>query len=68
MSTFEFEGVPGHVSLETLILEALSNGKTKVTGSSVFQSIEDRDGMLSAGMEEGAKETWDRLAELLTTL
>jgi uncharacterized protein YndB with AHSA1/START domain len=68
VSTFEFEGMPGHVSLETTIFEALPDGKTKLTGSSIFQSVEDRDGMLSAGMEGGAKETWDRFAELLATL
>jgi uncharacterized protein YndB with AHSA1/START domain len=67
VSTFEFEGVPGHVVLETARFEALPDGKTRVTGSSVFQSIEDRDGMFSSGMEEGAKETWERFAELLTT-
>jgi hypothetical protein len=30
--------------------------------------VEDRDGMLSSGMEQGAAETWDRLAELLETI
>jgi uncharacterized protein YndB with AHSA1/START domain len=35
---------------------------------SVFQSVEDRDAMLGAGMEEGAAETQDRLAELLEKL
>jgi len=68
VSTFEFEGVPGHVVLETATFEALPNGKTKVTASSVFQSLEDRDGMIQSGMESGAKETWERFAELLATL
>jgi uncharacterized protein YndB with AHSA1/START domain len=62
--TFEFEPVPGHVSLETATFEE-HDGKTKLTDRSVFQTIEDRDGMLQSGMEEGAVETWDRLAELL---
>ena len=65
--TFEFEGTPGHVSLETLTLEEI-NGKTKVTGKSVFQSVEDRDEMLREGMEEGVIESMDRLAELLATV
>jgi uncharacterized protein YndB with AHSA1/START domain len=64
VDTFEFEGTPGHVSLETLTLEEIG-GKTKVTGKSVFQSVEDRDGMLAEDMEEGVLETMDRLAELL---
>ena len=67
IDTFEFEGVPetGHVSLETLTLEELPGGRTRLTTQSVFQSVADRDGMLQSGMEEGVNETYDRLAELL---
>ena len=64
VGTFEFEGMPGHVSLETVTLEDLK-GKTKLTEKSVFQTVEDRDGMLKSGMEEGVAETMDRLAELI---
>jgi uncharacterized protein YndB with AHSA1/START domain len=65
--TFEFEGMPGHILLETITLEN-HNGKTKVIDSSVFQSVEDRDGMIQSGMESGAAESWDRLEKLLKTL
>src|SRR4051794_32418110 len=65
--TFEFEGMPGHVMLETLAFEE-HNGKTKMTDSSVFQSVEDRDGMLQSGMEGGAAESLDRFAMLLKAL
>ena len=67
IDTFEFEGLPetGHVTLETMKLEALSGGRTRLTVQSVFQSVADRDGMLQSGMEEGLNETYDRLAELL---
>lgn len=64
VQTFEFEGVPGHVSLETVMLEE-QNGKTKWTSTAVFQSLEDRDGMVQSGMEGGAIELMDRLAELV---
>jgi uncharacterized protein YndB with AHSA1/START domain len=66
--TFEFEGLPetGHVSLETLTLEELPGGRTRLTAHSVFQSVADRDGMLQSGMEAGARETYDRLTALLT--
>ncbi len=67
VNTFEFEGMPGHVSLETATFEEIG-GKTKVTTRSVFQTVEDRDNMLKSGMEEGVFETMDRLAELLGTL
>ena len=65
--TFEFEGMPGHVSVETLALVE-QDGKTTLTATSVFDSVEDRDGVLQSGMEAGARETWDRLAELLKTI
>jgi uncharacterized protein YndB with AHSA1/START domain len=67
ISTFEFEGLPekGHVILETTRFEALSNTKTKLTSQSVFQAVEDRDGMLQSGMEEGVNESYERLDELL---
>jgi uncharacterized protein YndB with AHSA1/START domain len=62
--TFEYEGVPGHVLLETVTLEEV-DGKTTMTEQSVFQSVADRDGMVAAGMESGAVEMMDRLEELL---
>jgi uncharacterized protein YndB with AHSA1/START domain len=67
MWTFEWEGMPGHVSVGTLELEE-QDGKTTITSTSVFDSVEDRDGMLQSGMEEGAVETYDRLDEYLETL
>jgi uncharacterized protein YndB with AHSA1/START domain len=67
VSTFEFEDASGHISLETALFEE-HDGRTKLTGKSVFQSVEDRDEMLKAGMEEGLAETMDRLAELVEKL
>jgi uncharacterized protein YndB with AHSA1/START domain len=68
VQTFEFEGVPGHVALDTLRLEDLGNGRTRVTTHSVYQSIEDRDGMVEAGMSQGVNEGYERLDELLARL
>ena len=62
--TFEFEGMPGHVLLETITFEE-QDGKTHMTDRSVFQSVADRDGMLQSGMESGAAESYDRLDEYL---
>jgi uncharacterized protein YndB with AHSA1/START domain len=67
VQTFEWEGLPGHISVDTLTLEE-QDGKTKVTIVSTFDSTEDRDGMLQSGMEGGANESWDRLEELLATM
>jgi uncharacterized protein YndB with AHSA1/START domain len=67
VQTFEYEGAPGHVSLETATLEDV-DGRTKVVAMSVFQSVEDRDAMVQSGMAEGASETYDRLEKLLQDL
>ena len=66
--TFEFEGAPGHILLETVTFEALPGGRTRITDQSVFQSVADRDGMLAEGMEVGATESMDRLAALVEKL
>jgi uncharacterized protein YndB with AHSA1/START domain len=65
--TFEWEGLPGHVSVDTITFEE-HDGKTTTTVNSLFDTVEDRDGMLQSGMESGAAETWDRLAEYLEVL
>lgn len=67
VQTFEFDGMPGHVSLETATFEEV-DGQTKYVAVSVFQSIEDRDGMAQSGMEEGASEGMARLAEVIQSL
>ena len=67
VQTFEFEGMPGHVSVETLRLEDLG-GRTRMTVTSQFDSVMDRDGMLQSGMEKGAAESYERLSEYLQTL
>ena len=64
IQTFEFEPMPGHVILETMTFEDLG-GRTRISGSSAFQTVEDRDGMVAAGMEGGLAEGYDRLDDLL---
>jgi uncharacterized protein YndB with AHSA1/START domain len=65
--TFEFEGMAGHIVVDTITFDE-HDGKTTVSATSLFSSVEDRDGMLESGMESGANESWDRLAELLERL
>jgi uncharacterized protein YndB with AHSA1/START domain len=67
VQTFEFEGAPGHVSLDTLTLEE-SEGRTIARGRSVFESVEDRDAMVQSGMEHGMNEGYERLDELVARL
>ena len=63
--TFEFEPMAGHITTDTLIFEELPDGKTKITATTAFDTLEDLEGMLQSGMEGGAVESWDRLEELL---
>jgi uncharacterized protein YndB with AHSA1/START domain len=64
VQTFEWEGLPGHVSIETAEFEDLGD-RTKVITTSLFHTPEERDGMLASGMEHGLNETYARLDELL---
>jgi uncharacterized protein YndB with AHSA1/START domain len=68
VQTFEFDGYPGHVSMDCMTLEELPGGRTKITIQSIFQSVEDRDGMVQAGMEKGVREGYERLDEMLEGL
>jgi uncharacterized protein YndB with AHSA1/START domain len=65
VQTFEFEGYPGHVSLDSMTLEELSGNRTKITIQSVFQSVSDRDGMIQNGMERGINDGYDKLDEIM---
>ena len=65
VQTFEFEGYPGHVSLDCMTLEELPGNRTRATIHSIFQSVSDRDGMVQNGMEKGVREGYERLDEIL---
>lgn len=64
MRTFEWEGLPGHVSFETAAFIE-QDGRTTVESTSVFTTVEDRDGMIANGMEVGVEQGYDKLDALL---
>ncbi|MEJ7876856.1 MAG: SRPBCC family protein [Solirubrobacterales bacterium] len=64
VQTFEWEGMPGHISVETMEFEDLGD-RTRIHGTSLFHTQEERDGMLASGMEGGLQETYQRLDEIL---
>jgi uncharacterized protein YndB with AHSA1/START domain len=66
--TFEWDGMPGHVTLNTTTFDEIPGGRTRVTTHSLFLTAEDRDGMLSSGMEGGLSESYAALDRLLVTL
>ena len=59
--------MPGHVSVQTVTFDE-QDGKTTLTATAVFDTVEERDGMLQSGMEGGAAESMDRLEEYLEVL
>ncbi len=63
--TFEWDGMPGHVAVDTTIFEDLGDGRTKVVSTSIFHTTEERDGMLYSGMEQGLNQSYAALDELL---
>ena len=67
VQTFEWEGAPGHVSLERMTFERI-DGRTRIRTLTVYQSVADRDAMVESGMESGLNEAYERLDELIPTL
>ena len=67
VQTWEYEGAPGHVHLETATFEAHEGG-TRLVLNAVYPSVESRDAEIAAGMEGGAREALERLDELVGTL
>lgn len=65
--TFNFEGNPGDEMVETHTFESVEGG-TRLTTVSRFASVADRNGMRDSGMEGGARESYERLDELLADL
>jgi uncharacterized protein YndB with AHSA1/START domain len=68
VQTFEWDGMPGHVALETMTLEDLGDGRTKLVTTSLFMAAEDRDGMVQSGMEGGLNQSYEALDRLLAKL
>jgi uncharacterized protein YndB with AHSA1/START domain len=68
VQTFEWDGMPGHVSLETMQLQDLGDGRTKLVVDSIFMTAEDCAGMMSSGMEGGMNESYDALDRVLETM
>jgi uncharacterized protein YndB with AHSA1/START domain len=64
---YDVPGIRDHEAVETLTFEE-RDGRTTLTNTVVHKTVEARDGHLRAGMEAGASETFDRLAEVLKAM
>lgn len=65
VQTFTFDGYPDGVALETMTLTDLGGGRTRIVGTSTFESTQARDMALASGMEVGVNEGYEQLDELL---
>ena len=68
VQTFEWDGMPGHSSLETMTLEDLGDGRTKLEVHSIFMLVEHFQGMMKSGMETGMNQSYDALDRVLESM
>lgn len=68
IQTFEFEGFPDVVSIESITFEPLEGGRTRVKAHAVYPTMEARDGMVASGQAKGVTEGYERLDEALAEL
>jgi uncharacterized protein YndB with AHSA1/START domain len=66
--TFDWDGMPGYPVIETAELLDLGDGRTKLVATALFFTREERDGMMQAGMTDGASQSYDALERLLATV
>ncbi|ADB34966.1 Activator of Hsp90 ATPase 1 family protein [Kribbella flavida DSM 17836] len=64
IQTFEYEGLPGEVSLEKATYTATDNG-VRLRTWSVFGSVQARDTMVASGMESGLNDAMEKLTALV---
>ncbi|CCH55063.1 activator of HSP90 ATPase 1 family protein [Fibrisoma limi BUZ 3] len=67
IQTQEMEGLPqaGHVVLEAMHFERISDNQTKLTIHDVCMSVADRDAIIESGMASGLTAIFDQLDEVL---
>ena len=68
VQTFEWDGMPTHVSLDTAEFVDLGDGRTLIRSTTLFLTQADRDGMVNAGMADGLAQGYAALDRVLATL
>lgn len=66
--TFEWDGMPAYVFIETHTLEDLGDGRTRVVTTLLAHTTAERDGMLGSGMEKGFNESMAALDRVLASM
>jgi uncharacterized protein YndB with AHSA1/START domain len=68
VQTFEWDGMPGYVAINTATFEDLGDGRTRVVSTSLFHTRDEREGMLKSGMEKGLNQSYAALDQLLASV
>ena len=68
IQTFEFDGFPDVVSIESLTFEDMGGGRTRLRAHAVYPTVEARDGMVASNMEVGVTEGYERLDKVAASL
>jgi uncharacterized protein YndB with AHSA1/START domain len=63
--SFEWDGMPGHVFIETTEFEDLGDGRTRVVSTMLCHTNGEREGMMHSGMEHGVNQQYAALDRLL---
>jgi uncharacterized protein YndB with AHSA1/START domain len=63
--SFEWDGMPAHVAIETVTFEDLGDGRTRISSVLQMHTPEERDGFLQSGMQEGMDASYAQLDKLL---
>lgn len=66
-SDAEGNEAPGMPSTQSTLTFEENNGKTKLINRAQYSSVEALKTVLDMGMEQGITETWDRLAEYVSS-
>lgn len=66
--TFEWDGMPGYVIVDTLTFVDLGDGRTRLDTTAAFFTEQERDGMLQAGMTSGLAQSYASLDAVLAEL
>ena len=66
VQTFTFDGEPDGVTLGTLWIEPLGDGRTRLRSQSLLDSFEARDAMLQSGMDVGVDQGYAKLDRMVS--
>jgi uncharacterized protein YndB with AHSA1/START domain len=68
VQTFEWDGMPGHVSTQSARFDDIGDGKTRLTVDVWFPTTEERNGMMGSGMKDGMDASYAALDAVLAEI